>query len=602
MQLATTVEGENLTIRYDFEWLYALIQASSTSMVPYSSYLEGCNGTIRERSYPRSVHAPFWLGGQLSTQPSSGGRNSEMDTSRGYALLDLLRDDERALPLSDIAILSKRAVCVAVRETRRVNFTVSGGTFPQGFEEPAWGAYGYPMLCIIGHEPSDAFPKDQAEWRVVQCVFGAVLTRELRERGVGLEVISREGFGSLFPTLADLPNGIRLDPGLIPPDLGAESIDVALTTIDEFISENPLRSKSKNKLAPSTRPDWVEQLNGMNDAALHAVDRLMSRLHEYCAAVPGARGPQLAAFISSLQSNNASGNRLPQLDPPPTVTYTISAEQAVLDRSRAKTQMKRRSKLCLEDDGYGSESDYEDDFDEVPRRINRFDTETYGDRGVLSIKKVSVLTGMAALRMATFYALRYASRTEEQLPNTPGLSWDNFVSWSPYFELDYGEIATIFKSRALKLIGSVLVCDGAPNPINIPRDVSRHELRDMLVTVIDTTNNTTREKAQFLAAFRRLLRESDEGAPSNLLLMVDSVSKHPTGGDLVHGVIRICGHRAHVTTFFKHLLGPHLTRFEYKARELTVLSGDDSRLRRAMSEARIITRNLDLWQQLETLD
>ena len=60
--------------------------------------------------------------------------------------------------------------------------------------------------------------------------------------------------------------------------------------------------------------------------------------------------------------------------------------------------------------------------------------------------------------------------------------------------------------------------------------------------VIDATNLTSMAKAKYFLSTRDLLaRPEESGGYGGLLLPVDSASNHPTGGVLVHGVVRAYG-------------------------------------------------------------
>jgi hypothetical protein len=577
-----TVDGRDIVIRYDFAWVFQVMQASSTSLVPFSFFSERVR-LLDQRSYPRSNNPGFTLWKEQLTESSSGGRRPDIDTSQTYALCELLGDEGRPIPLSDIAIMSKRAVCGLVRKNGWRHLQVLGGPLDHEDERlPArWAVHGYPMLCVMGNdwrsaEKSPTFPRDQAEWRVVQCVFGAVLTREIRRLGIGLEVISREGFGSLFPTIADLPKGIRLDPGLLPPDeRGVEAIEVTLGVVDLFI-----RALQGEKMPP-----WIDRLNGFNDEALAGVDRLMSHLHEYTLKKPTAPGDAYAEHVASLTSNKASEAALPLPDNAE-IRYGVPNALGLGEGTRVKPEPKYK-----DESGYGSESDYEDDVDEPePQQVPK----------AIAIKKVSVITGMAALRMATLYAMAYSNWLHAKGGKHGTASEDNVLEnalsrWAPYFELDPDKLFALLPHE--RQVGvRVLLFDGAPNPINIPDATPGTPLTDMGAVVVDTTNNTSQEKAAYWETFRECLVPQGVKGGGGLLILVDSGSKHPTGGDLVHGVIRICGPRRSVAFFIDQLLDAHHGKFGNK--DQSTLSYKDTGVRKEMNRGRLVMRNKDLWRWL----
>ncbi|MHA7632970.1 hypothetical protein [Corallococcus sp. M7] len=576
-------------IQYDLEWLLAVMTVSATSMVPFTFFSVGkAKGrSFPSRSYPRSATPGFILGPKLpvDTSARAGGRH-HVDGARVFELCDLFAPGTRDLPipLSDIAIQSKRAVCVetirACKGKKLLNFQLSGGSPHVDSRSPDWRIHGYPMLCIIGG-PSKVFPKDQGEWRAVQCVFGAVLTQQIRARGIGIEVVSREGFGSVFPTLADLPDGIRLDPGLLPPDTGAAAIAAALAVTDQFITE-----MRKQKV-----PDSIGTLNGYTSAALEAVDRLMSVLHDHALTTPRADGSTYATAVARYTGRPAEC-ALPALKA--TIPYVLPD---VLPIARGPRKKRRPEP---EDSGYGSESDYEDDDAPAPKKKSG---KSDGDEEVatpegFTVKKISVLSGMAALRMASFYGMHYS----KGLFNAKGSMKDSGLTgtqllnaWAPYFELDHD---SIYQTIAVKNGVRMLVMDGAPNPINIPSDALPNQ-KQLGAVIIDTTNNTSSEKAEYLAFFQTLLASApDTKKPGGLLFMVESASKHPTGGDLVHGVMRICGTRVSVRAFFTNFLKNHLEIMSSttSAYGLTVLDDNETLARRAMLANRLVMRNGDLFR------
>ncbi|RKH68114.1 hypothetical protein [Corallococcus aberystwythensis] len=577
----------NVRIQYDLEWLLAVMNVSATSMVPFTLFSVGKakSRAFPSRSYPRSATPGFILGpkGTIDTASRAGGRH-HVDGRRVFELCELFTAGTRELPipLSDIAILSKRAVCVeVVRNFKGKNFQVSGGAPHRDSRTPEWRIHGYPMLCIIGG-PSKVFPKDQGEWRAVQCVFGAVLTQLIRARGIGIEVVSREGFGSVFPTLADLPDGIRLDPGLLPPRAGAEAIVAALTLTDQFITEMRAQKKVDRSIAA---------LNGYTDAALAGVDRLMSVLLDHALKNPKSNAGTYAAVVARHAGHAAE---CAPLLVNATVDYVLNDALPI-----ARGPKKKLRPEPEDESGYGSESDYEDDDEPSPKKRDKSDgdEEVMGSGG-LTVKKLSVLSGMAALRMASFYGMYYSkalftgkgSLKDSEVAGTQLLS-----AWAPYFELDHD---TIYQGLTSQAGVRMLVMDGAPNPINIPAEpIGNHQ--QLGAIVIDTTNNTSSEKAEYLAFFRDLLvRPARPRSAGGLLFMVDSASKHPTGGDLVHGVMRVCGTRASVNAFFNNFLKPHLAIMDKttSAYGLTVLTADETLARREMLTHRLVMRNADLFR------
>jgi len=102
-----------------------------------------------------------------------------------------------------------------------------------------------------------------------------------------------------------------------------------------------------------------------------------------------------------------------------------------------------------------------------------------------------------------------------------------------------------------------------------------------------------------------LVQSKSPKQPGGVILMIDSASKHPTGGDLVHGVMRVCGHPNSVEAFFKQFLFPHLSskmteklnlKEEQNTKTMTVLSEDETEARRMMKNYRLVMRNADFWQ------
>lgn len=594
MGLTTTCDDDGkVKVEYDLKWVQSLLAASCCSMVAYSWFSSEKSGLTDHRSYPRSTESTFTLGTLQTTDPKSGGRPHKDDLNL-VPMGKLLASKERVIPLSDVAILTKRALASRALAVKLTHLQTAGGVLSKEFV-PDFGAHGYPMLCVLGASKTEGFPdpKSQAHWRVVQSVFCAVLTKQLRDAKIGLEVVSREGFGSLFPTLADLPNGIRLDPGLLPPEAGAKAVVASLKITDDFITA--VRKKPPVWL---TKPEkWLGDLGGMTDHALNAVDRLTSYLHK--------AAHDKADYAASLLAYNgaAADNPLPawkHLDQV-AISYEIDSQSQVTDL-RAAATFKRRKVLLrdtpeLQDEsvdaaGYGSESDYEDEDDDE-------------DAAPLRLKKYTVATGMAALRMAVRYGAEHSrALLEEQKWVVSGDSKRaaGVTTWAPYFELDYGDLAKSVGAKS-QMDLSILVFDGAPNPINVPEKLppASAKLRWGAI-VIDATNNTSREKARYIANTRPLLAAAaDSGGVGGLLLLVDSASKHPTGGDLVHGVIRVCGTLPALQAFHKRLTR-HLYGDSYKASTQTMLTKNETTLRRGLLQARLFTRNLDLFRLMPRED
>jgi hypothetical protein len=445
---------------------------------------------------------------------------------------------------------------------------------------PSWPVYGYPMLCVVGKNDGK-FPKNQGDWRLVQCVFGAVLTREIRAAEIGVEVVSREGFGSLFPTLADLPCGIRLDPGLLPPTEGALAIVATLKVVHDFIT--------RMQALDAKQASWVGKMGGMDAAQLELVDKVMSNMHAFTLADLDAKGTDYVARLASL---NGSASECVLPDAKVEVEYPLDVAMQLL-RSVKAPRFKRAPQPKVS--GYGSDSDYEEEADEEDAKTPV--------KQACAIKKYSVVSGMAALNIATVYGMGFSS----YLFNKGGLNGtgkavdakSDIAVWAPYFELDYAGLSAgiVEKSKAGV---RVLLFDGAPNPINIDAPAPVGAIENMGAIVIDTTNNTSMEKAAYVKHFQKSLAvaTASEGA-GGVLILVDSASKHPTGGDLVHGVMRVFGARASVELFHKMAMLQRKTN--RKAHGQTVLSAEESAARKAMNTARLVTKNSDLWRWLELL-
>lgn len=564
-------DRRSLSIQYDLSWLLNLMRASSGSMVPFTCF--SLSPKIKtDRSYPRSYSTGFTIEKTVFSEDSAGGRLPTEDGS-AYAVCELLSDEMRALPLADIAILSKRNTILLVqrRATRLKHLNLLGGSDRDS--GLGWQIFGYPMLCVMAKAP---FPKElvQGYCRLMQCVFAAALTREIRSRGIGLEVVAREGFGSLFPTLADLPQGIRLDPGLLPPEPAADAIAVCLTVLDDFLG-CVLTSKPSPK-----RDDWVQKMNGMGAAQLNAVDRLTHLLHEFAASGKGA-GKDYAVAVAAM-SDGACMFELPPLGHAPRVGYSVACDGLVVGRKpREKAQTSR-------DTGYGSESDDEDDAVEStplpPPRDRALKSEAdVGPSPKFLIRKYSVISGMAALNMAVVYGAKFSSVL------LTGHKQTGIGTWAQYFEL---EMFGLFKQIRDKVGVNVLVCDGAPNPINIPEPSTPINCTALAAVIVDTTNNTTREKARFLAVFKRML------APGGIVILVDSASKHPTGGDLVHGILRVYGSPGAVEQFDAMYMQPHLS--EGSAWQQTLLNPLETEIRKLMLVGRLVMRNRDLFESVGT--
>jgi hypothetical protein len=222
--------------------------------------------------------------------------------------------------------------------------------------------------------------------------------------------------------------------------------------------------------------------------------------------------------------------------------------------------------------------------------------------GDFAIKKISVLSGMAALRMATYYGMHYSYLlfTETACKTLKDANKIDFIPWAPYFELYHQLEALKFKNGQ-----NVLLFDGAPNPINIPEmqdKIKKLKVGDNFgAIIIDSTNLTSWEKASYLSKFKKYLAANPDPNESfgGVLLMIDSASKHPTGGDLVHGVMRVCGNPASVEKFFELFLFKHIERSEKfgdEFKNLTVLSEAETYARKAMKENRLVMGNKDFWR------
>ncbi|MCH2208374.1 MAG: hypothetical protein MK132_21230 [Lentisphaerales bacterium] len=550
-----TTNSNSSIVNFSYNEMKELMTDASKTMVPFKSFF--INPTMNtKRDYPRQRHPKNtqWFGRGWGSH--GGGRQKidvPEDSAAGHLIQKLSDSNHIHIPLKDLAILAK--VSLVEKTLSLINakpfsyFTILNqncNPLPKNLNEYMQ----YPMLIILA---KGNFPI-KINWTVIQAIFTAELTVALRREKLAFEVVGREGFGSLFPTLSCLDPGLRLDPGLLDADRGAICIFNTLLRIENFFKNTTLISRFK---ALTNVKQLADKLSKSN------LDNLtMSLLAIY------RRGEDVL-------DTETSGDRLPNI-----FKESLFDKISININHDVYKLSNRTHRNSNDDDGSDSDDDGSDSDD------SGSDSDHHPASNLI-INKISLESGMAALCMATEAAIHYGSLWSKD-PSVPS-SIDSKYS---YFELtEVGGtdniIDTARKYNNAIHGGHLLIMDAAPNPVNIKAPKSIDITKKYTAIIIDSTNITAHQTAIYIKQLNRYLVKNSFGGIGGVILLVESGSKHPTGGALIYGTVRIVGTRASVKTFMavisarQHATGTnrlvsneHTLRRQMRMEQLTVSSAD----------------------------
>lgn len=411
----------------------------------------------------------------------------------------------------------------------------------------------YPPLCIYG--PLESL----GEARVAQAVFTALLRYELFHAGCPMEVVARQGFGSLFPTTADVgPGGFRVSWGMLAPRYAGAAVQ-ALQKLDAFLDEFAQHKATLAALI-ETLDQWGPRSDGQLAAVIHAL--MHTDLHASSGPALHARILHALAFpdrtlaqYPSLPDYRPAGQPLAHAD---TFTVPGGAYLASHDGPWAPT---RRPLLKTQHSRYERDPSTE----QSPTLVGQ------------SVYTASGMHGIQIIDHATrdYLAAARASRTAQGHPVPPAMA-RSALRHRGYYELE----------TFLRHDGCCFI-DRAGNPTSLTAPEGLPPMGSHAVRIEDVTNLSVTDRHRVLEAFKHALKQDRE----LLLVFVSSESKWDGYGDTVTGKLQIFGVPEVVNQYLAYV-------DRYKRLEQTGPTAQELERRYAAAEAGSRgTRTLDILNQ-----
>ncbi|MFJ2709482.1 hypothetical protein ACIOZM_01170 [Pseudomonas sp. NPDC087346] len=539
-------------------------KAVDASMVKYQTYSAGgLYQSSLKRNYPRSGQPVIFPGAEKeSSELSAGGR--EKFTGDVYQKLGTFTSVfHENIRLADFLILHKRKF---VKEAVFEGGHLKTKTMTQEEYRDFCGGViilPYPLICVYSHKspPNGLF-------RLLQAIFMVRLNKRLVQHPERFEVVAREGFGSAFPTMSDLGNGMRLDPGLLPLDRVAD-VKYALKELDSLYPKickyatDDLLSKVGDKDGLEIIDALVFELMECPDEKFDTV--VTSDLSQLFAKLPGRRkaapaAPGMYNVVTAPISSQQKGKKEKTGDKPAGVdkaTHICVELPFIIAKEKKFTEAE--ATLESEYGGLGSDSE-----DELPSRTEK--------DSAFIIKKVSFISGMAAIN---FTHAAIPTYLKGALIECGGGVQQKELGVATY-TYRYFEIAHT------SAVGFSHI-NPAPNPGNAigTSNDKFPGIGKAAVTTMDVTNCTTLDKAGYIDKF---IQGFSSETPWRLLILQESASKQAVGGDLVYGVARVVGMRSSVDSYIKVLSDA----------DQRAALGKDHVIRRRMQENYLVSRNRDI--------
>ena len=553
-------------IEFDSMFVMNLMAASIDNLVPFKYYGLGYPRGPDDRRYGRSGGTEILIDGSIKTDAKSGGRRrlqSPKSNAVSLAMRELFPESlgpnsiDPSCRLSDVLIVHKRRFADLVVAKMRLknldcrNTLAVPSLYGLGQKlKPEIVLRSYPLLCI--YAKNEKFKKNGYP-RLFQVVFTGLLNKNLMAANFPIEVVAREGFGSCIPSTADVGDGIRLDPGLLPPSC-IPVVCTTLTMLDDFLADDELTSAQILRLQNA--------LSGFGEEQLKLIDHLLMALTKtellqknwQKSVFSALKSPGKAAgvlpkrFEKSKNYDPCNSFRIEVCDLPPIPLYH--------PREKLDT-LKERSGT----DGYGSDS--EGEFEGLQPQGN----------AKFVIRKAAFVSGMATLNIVSALSTRYCV---EKLKDKAATKTAKVT-------------AGYFEAADAGLGDHPMIChfNAAPNPTNALDFGRLPKFGEFLITTIDTTNITTAEKCEFING--HIMACQGGNFVDHLLILVESASKHPTGGDLIYGVVRLIGGKDAVDHFYDSLKD----ELEADTAYTSVLLENEHELRQQMLDSHLVARDRD---------
>ena len=545
---------DDLLIGWTNKWLDEYMQLTSRdSQVPFAyynfGYRQGISGDGGHgRVYPRNIKTNIKIGEEEYHDDKMGGKGRKEKVVVEENFFKGIENE--GIILRDVLIQHKRDF------TKKLFKAFLGKIKNLSMLDSE-----YPLACFyIGGDlkkKSTGSNEPKAWSRVLMCVFATTLNNAIaRDPELNkLEVVAREGFGSVIPSISDVGDGFRLDPGL----LSEEHLPSVLEALR--ITENVYREMLKkdekalsNFLECYKKPDSLE-----------AVDNLMQNLSfEYQNLKdPGKidANALVKAILGKFEKNNGKDLFSKREDARLNNTMRISNISPVIHSKVTHNPDKMEEEYNY---GYGSGSEHEV---EVQKGVEEQDSIP-GTK--LFISKKAFVSGMGAINITQEAAQRYIKGDVVTLAD------------KAYFEMPLSlknVIAQRKENNLTKNAQIILHSNPAANPKNTTLEDSLKEvignekpdkfdsniknwletqgikkkdinslvtsIKDKVaVNIVDVTNIESRKIAEEINKFAKKKKEDNQ-----VLVLVESGSKHPTGGNLVYGVIRVVGNEKAVKDF-----------------------------------------------------
>lgn len=516
-------------VRVDYSTLTGLQQYEATnSPNMFDLPQPSASAQVTIASYSRNSTVPKLttneVGSEIEISPPVQGTN-RLSVPEMEGLFSMYRDSISSvgnLSVSNALLVNSKNVSNEV-----INLSTQAAQPFKNFvlrnrsESPVDGELTYPLLCIYG---KGEVMSHRGETRIAQAVLTALLREALHRQGYPMEIPARQGFGSLFPTTADVRGGVRLSFGMLPPKY-APAVVTALNWFDEFLTEFPSYKETMRNTI-----DNIDGYSSVSDKNLSLITNSLIRTNfsDLRGAPPNGVRRNAAIRETLIHPNNTRNDMLPVYRP-------------------QNGQMASGDTFEIPGGGYPEPGIDASSWapQTPPKQLGRQNSRYYRQQSStpgMDAQTIYTSSGMHSIQAADYAAGKfirdYRAHLESNNRDIPPEMNATAHRYGAYFEADP------FLDRE----GCCLV-DRAGEPANERSSGSIPDFTHQ-VHVEDATNLSVLEQNEIIERFRNRLRGEDD---ARLLVFVKSQSKWAGFGDSVMGQMHIYGNRKYVNNFSMHV-------------------------------------------------
>jgi hypothetical protein len=534
------LESNTVTIHYSSAMFEQLIKVSSTSALGFHTQLNAAHSKAPIRKYPRgSNEAQIKYGvnngayNVVTSSDATSGASPIMDVSQIYTVSDYLKFDSlngkkegSSLILRDIIIYHKRHFSRRLEDDLKLD-KLKIFKIQQNVKEVNAEINGYLDYPIVTFVIKKSFSLDVNKTlinRIASAYFAAYMNSYFHINKTHMEVVLRNGFGSIIPCCNDIgDHGFRLDPGIMEYNSDVRDLILeAITKTDNFINlEINVLNKYKN-------------IDGFGEQDYQRLDGLYKQF--YGEHIPKNMNyeinPEQTIYkiAVALPENFSYGQAVPLLSGIKS-NYRSEGYQRFCQKLKSKFVYPGSDSECELDDPF-DDIDDENIHEDINQEDNPLDK--------IIIMKAGFISGMAAIQVSSYAANIYEKQKLE-------FKTGQKKTYCSYFELDGQPIGGQTQVNVAPLSTNVFSGNG---PFEAPEKIIQSIDRPVLT--MDMTNATSSEEAEYISTFMDRINGKDSGQ-LKLLILQESLSKHPIGGDIIYGAIRIIGLRNDVYDYYSIL-------------------------------------------------